>query len=861
MYNWLSDALRDSSQVVTASRRLARVLIDDYGRQQAQMGRMAWLSPSILSWRDWLDEQLHTAQSPQLLPTRINAHQSRVLWERCLSREINDHLLNLRSLVRQTQDTWLRLHEWNVSIETVEQSAQGQDQRIFARAARNYRSILDRERWVDDAGLAGLVVELIGAGKLAVPPRIVMAGFDRIVPQVHSVSVALGESGCKVNLAAVPPKTGRTVLYSYENSDAEMRAAGAWARRELETLPTQRIAIVASNLEHDSVRRGRLLREGFVPGWQYSKSAYGAAVNVSYGRRLADYPAIAIAMLALRWLQSDLSTREISLLLLTPMIGRGDSAGRARLELNLRQLPERNWSPEMLLGALQGRDETADAVDWLRRVATLGEQELPQRTSPSSWAKFIDELLRKLNWPGDDSLGSVEFQVLNRWRELLNDLARLELVIPTMTFAEAFSRLSSIASETVFQAETEAAVVHLLGPLEAAGMQFDKLWVSGLSVASWPPVGKPLALVSRQLQRRLGMPDADAKDTMEYAQRVLQRLTHSAPSIVCSYPQTDADADQVVTALLERFSDEREDGPSDPGWHASQLRDSANLVQISEDPVPAVTADESVSGGAATVQRQFGDPFAAFVVGRLGVKALQAITSGLSASLRGSLIHAALYQLYADLPSQAAIRDWSNDELQARINGAMQSAFSRHERYADPVLKQLLLLERQRVAVLLQKLVAVDVGREPFTIANVEGKLNITISGVQLSLRVDRIDRLDDGSLIILDYKTGIRKTFLDRNHEPKDMQLVVYACAVGDPVAGLGLVNIDSRSISIDGAGRAFREDDDWESTLTKWISQVEMAAADMQRGDVRINGLQSANVARPLSLLSRIGELLREG
>ena len=191
MYAWLPDALRDSSQILTANRRLARVLASEFGKQMVFAGEKAWPSPAIISWQDWLAELLSTAEQQQSLPTRINGHQSRVLWERCLRREINDPLLNIGLLVRQSRETWSRLHEFCVPLDDCRSTAQGNDQRLFARAAESYQSILDREHWVDDAGLAGLVADLIRAGRVKVPSRLSIAGFDSVVPQAKSPGCGL----------------------------------------------------------------------------------------------------------------------------------------------------------------------------------------------------------------------------------------------------------------------------------------------------------------------------------------------------------------------------------------------------------------------------------------------------------------------------------------------------------------------------------------------------------------------------------------------------------------------------------------------------------------------------------------------
>ncbi|MDX2411820.1 MAG: PD-(D/E)XK nuclease family protein [Woeseiaceae bacterium] len=859
MYAWLAEALRDSSQILTANRRLARILASEFGEQMVLSGKKAWPSPLITSWQDWLAELLATAEQQQSLPTRINGHQSRVLWERCLRREINDPLLNIGFLVRQSRETWSRLHEFCVSLDDCRRSAQGNDQRVFVRAAESYQSILDREHWVDDAGIANLVAELIRAGRVKVPARVSIAGFDRVVPQTKSVLDAACVKGMCIEDVGTTTPNANGAVRAYDNTEAEIRAAGAWARRELEEDPARRIAIVATNLEQNAAHYGRLVREGFVPGWQYAAASHRASVNVSYGRRLADYPAIAIALLALRWLYDDLTGREVSLLLRSPIIGSGDTSGRGRLELQLRQVPDRSWSPEMLLAELGERESSADARDWIDRIRYLGSLrvDLPRRDTPPSWAVVIDDTLTKLNWPGDGSLDSVEFQLINRWRELLNDLARLELVSPTLTIADALSRVTAIAGETVFQPEVEGALVQLLGPLEAAGMEFDKLWVSGLTASNWPPAGRPSSLISMNLQRSRNMPDATPQDTLDYARRVLDRLTNSTMDVVCSYPLTDGDAEQGESGLLQQYDYKLLPRHGDPGWHAATLVDAVSLTVVPADPIPTVSANEVISGGAATIQRQLTEPFAAFIFGRLGVRDIQPISFGLSASLRGNLIHDALRRLYSELPSRHDIASWDGDELEGRLAAALDKSFWRQMQNIGPVLKQLFRLEQQRVGRLLRDVVALDSTREDFEIADVEGALQPTIAGVPLRLRADRIDRLGSAEVVILDYKTGSRKAFLGANGLPKDMQLVVYAIALDAEVSDLGLVNIDSRSTSIDGAGKRLTPDLDWDDALSSWTKLVEVAAGQLQRGDVRVNGLQNMQSARPLSLISRIREL----
>ena len=161
MYDWLSDSLANSGTVVTANRRLARLLADEYASRQLASGIKAWSSPTIIAWPDWLVALSDDAIDQEQIGTRINAHQSQVLWERCLLKEVDDTETSITTLVRLCRDSRQRLADWQVSIGEVARMAQGDDHRVFASVAGRYLGLLERENWVDDAGLAELVGEVL----------------------------------------------------------------------------------------------------------------------------------------------------------------------------------------------------------------------------------------------------------------------------------------------------------------------------------------------------------------------------------------------------------------------------------------------------------------------------------------------------------------------------------------------------------------------------------------------------------------------------------------------------------------------------------------------------------------------------
>ena len=854
MYDWLPEALQERGTVITANRRLARALREEYAARQLADGVAAWETPRILAWPDWLKSMLDDAGEQEDLPTRINHHHSTLLWERCLRKELDDDVVGAGHIVRLARDCYQRLADWDVGIREVARTAQGRDQRAFAAAAGRYQGLLERESWVDEAGLAALLIARIGDGRVRPAGRFTFAGFDRTRPVVDRLRQQLVAVSCEV--VDEPDRRGAAPeLLTFDTPEAELRAAGAWARQRLDDTPSTRIGIVVPGLERDAQRTAGLVREGLVPGYRLSSELPAEALNVSYGRRLANYALVSTGLLWLRWLVRDLRAVEVGHLLRSALIGAGGAAARARLELRLRGLPDRDWSPYMITAALKGKEE--EASDWLQRVAGLTKlrRELPASASPAEWAIRIDGILDAGGWPGQGSLASGDFQLMNRWRDLLNDLARMDLVSARMSLETTLNQLESMAADAVFQPETELTQVHLLGPLEACGLEFDAIWLTGMTATDWPARGSAAVLVSRRLQEEHGMPDATPGETLEHSRRLLGRLCAAAPTVVCSYPRVLEDAEQTVSELLEELGATTAGAPADPGWFAAQLAGGERLAEL-DDPAPPIPDTERLVGGASTIQAQLTEPAAAFIGGRLAARGLDEQVSGLPALLRGNLIHDALYKLYLDKPTRDEVAGWT--DVDARIADAVDFAFARHERNADNVLLRLLAMERGRVASLLREFLHVDLTREAFAVDSVERKLDFKEAGVQLELRIDRVDRLPDGSVAIIDYKTGAEKTFLTRQGEPKEYQLVAYACAIDEPVAELALANVDSRSVVFHGAGAGNTED--WPGVLAAWSERVRIACAEITRGDVRLNRYQSADDARPLNLLTRFTERRNE-
>lgn len=867
MYPWLTAAINDSTVIVTASRRLARELHRLHLRHMLESGHQTWRTAEIHFRGNWLDKLIDSANLNSPWPVRIDQASAGILWERCLARYARDPLLSMANVVRLARQAWQRLNEYAVPLEELSRFARSTDQEQFASAARTYHQTLVSNNWVDAALLPALVADAVGSGAIVAPDSVVFAGFDRVSPAMERITKELRIRNCKVELAGVANRNVRLVTRSFRDRQQELRAAGYWARQQLFTAPHARVAIVCPDLNTNAPAASRLVTEGFAPGWQYSGEAARNAVEVSYGRRLGDFPAISVALLLLRWIQQGLPSRDIGILLRSPFIVSAGLAGRSRCELELRRWPDRSWTPASLAALLHGREESADTRLWLAAIERIVAFRAEHRgdATPALWAERFDRLLTAMGWPGVSPLDSTGYQLLNRWRTLLAEFAATGLVSTHDPLSASIDRICGMASEIIFQPELEGGAVQLLGTLEASGLSFDFAWVCGLDSARWPPPPNPLVLVSRTLQEKYGMPDGTPHDSLGFAELVLQRICASASQVVLSWASSDGETELLPSPLLTSLSLPTDETLTDPGWHAMQLQDTTGLTELQADPAPPVSPGETVAGGAYTVQMQISEPFSAFAHGRLRIREIRRIESGLPAAFKGSLMHQVLHAFLADKPDLDIIASWTEAEIGVRVDRAVSKVVVPAQVNLNTTHRKLLELESQRMRTILRNFVEAERLRPPFAIEHVEYRIEFERFGVRLELRVDRIDRLSDGSKLIIDYKTGMPKSLLDRDGDLLDLQLIVYAMAAGGPIGGLALINLDSRAIAYKGTGGSVDWDakrrDDWDRRRAGWIASAEGALRDLANGDVRIATNRTDQDSGALAILSRVEELKRVG
>ena len=273
-------------------------------------------------------------------------------------------------------------------------------------------------------------------------------------------------------------------------------------------------------------------------------------------------------------------------------------------------------------------------------------------------------------------------------------------------------------------------------------------------------------------------------------------------------------------------------------------------------------------------------PFRAQAELRLDARPMDQVSPGIDPLERGLLLHGALETLWGEFRDQDGLKAIDPATLRSRVHALV-------DRLSVPMLTgasahraRLVAIEVDIATRKLCELLALERERPPFAVLErPEFVESYTASGLVLSLKIDRIDRLltagPDASPqeVVIDYKTGTSanpaKWWGPRPEQP---QLPLYAVARRQHLAGVAFALLNARQSGFKGvvrsdgilpgvaahpATRSVPPDAlTWDTMLDGWQRMVDALIDGFAGGDARVAPLPHACDRCHLASLCRIDE-----
>jgi probable DNA repair protein len=782
--------LRNGGLVVTASERAARSIAAAFNRSRRAVGLTAWLTPNIQDFQTFVRTAWEQRRTDDRL--LLNSLQEHSIWAGVVAAAAPEAARlagardRLASLAMEAHDLICAYAPRFLNRNT--RAGWDGDAAAFSDWLSDFDNICRKGRTVSAARLSVELILTLQADNSSRPP-LPLAGFDRILPVQQQLFAAWG-SYTQVSLDDI---ADRIEFHQATDSASELAACAIWCKHQLASAPHARLLVVTQDVAR---RRGEIER-AFLRHACEGKSASAApsVFEFSLGVSLDQVALARAANLLLHWLTESIEEHDLDWLFSTGQLAasHGESLSLTAYMRALRRkdLQRTHWA---LAEFLRQRPGSELPAAWVARVTQAQRrlQEFARRVqSPLAWAELGPQLLELAEWPGSRPLSSSEHQAKDRWLQVVDDCASLGFDGRRISWTEFLISLDRAVNQTLFAPESQDASILIAGPAESAGLAADAAWFLGANEEAWPPRGSTHPLIPLSVQRESGMPHATARLDWDIADATTRRLLASAPEVHFSYARQSEDAEARPSRLVVQIAGQPQPLPAE--FNSPQLPPRAAVFfdDVSQFPFPA----GPVRGGSAVLSSQSQCPFKAFATARLVAESWEPAEAGLTAKERGQLLHEVLHAVWAGPPggigSHTDLAALANlpEFVAGHVHRALQSCMPARARECMP--PRYLALEETRLTNLVTEWLEFERTRIPFTVLHTELKSDVSIAGLPLKLRLDRIDRLIDNSLLVVDYKSGEPDPGSWDLPRPDDVQLPLYAnfALNSDPSTVGGLV------------------------------------------------------------------------
>jgi ATP-dependent helicase/nuclease subunit B len=804
--------LKKTHITLTPNARLARFL------QRTGTDSSARILPINVWLKTLWQEYLFIAPEPITL---LSTDQELLLWERIIE-EANPELLQTRSTAKLAGQAYEFLQQANLSLKDVNSDLL--EVNTFLSWAEKIESHCKQNNFVLPSALINKIIPIIESEK----SEFQIHSFDQITSQLKRLLTTLEQQGCKITYTSLNIEPNKIVRTHFKNQAEELLAMARHAKYLHEHEPTATQTYVIPTLEtirHDVVKK---FYNVFFPEALFKPDFKTDLINISGGTPLSFAPIINIAIEILNLRTDVVQLETLSTLLNSPFCGSLESLPqRALIDLKFRDYQESELSWNFILKHY----EPFTAWRNLRKILT-GKKLL------SEWSNDFYTLIITFGWMKDRSLNSEEYQQVQRFYKLLKDAKQWDIDNALLDYNSALHILLSQLNDTLFQKETVDGPIQVLGLLEAAGQTSDYCWVMGSDDKTFPGEIKPNPFLPRVLQKKYNMPHSSAERELTFSKNMIARFNQSAKTIIYSYHETDNERELRVSPLIYSINTIEPEQLSYADYQplTEQYFEQQSIEYFEDDVAPSITEKLS-SGGSGIFTKQATCPFQAFAYFRLKATEFPTRVEGLTAMERGTLIHTALEFIWTTLKTQEALLSLHEDSLHKLIDLAIDASFKKEFPHftlrLSPVFKT---IEHQRLFNLLHEWLTLEKTRPPFkVIANEEKKVS-HLNDLHFTVKIDRIDELENGDHLIIDYKTGKPNKndwFPPRLTQP---QLPLY-CITEEQTDAIAFGRISPDEVKFSGISHNETkikgiDSTDWTSLVNAWNIELNQLAHDFKAG-----------------------------
>ena len=782
----------------------------------------------------------------------LNGIEEKLLWEKIIKKDLKDKKFQkkqIENIIEKVISADRYIREYRINKRELKEYEFTEEGRKFNKWLNQFTIHCNQKKLLTRLNHIEFFIENQIKHNIVSNQKLTLVGFDNKSPIYEKLFNVLIENNVVTDYKSKQEEIKLLQEIVCEDVEDEIREITKWIKKNTK----KKLLIISPALNKYQIKLQNELDRKIQPDI-YKEYNASNVYNSNLQRPLSKEPIINAAINLLRLNSSNQTNVKIiyESLIFNNWIDVEGYNHREQLAnyINDKKIPKFSISSiiKLIKNDSQVKDLKLDSLINILSLIKKNQTLWVKKKGILEWITLTEQYWKEIKIFNINKLLMFEVNNINSLDKSLNQIKNNQIIDHSITFEEYWEILFMQLSNWPAPPDTDNSYIDINGFDENPIKKYDAIWVMNMNTSFCPGKTEFNPFISKKIQKKYHIFDDVYQKKIINVR--LNRLKNFSADITISYSQKDGETKLFKTP---GYFDDFEFLKTKKSSTKPKINLTNDLEEIEDHKAPAIVGSEiSVTGGFRSLENYQVCPAWAFYENRLHANSFKEDAQDeISKMARGKIIHELLENFWKQYKNSNNLANMSEKNLKKIIDKLTNKVLSSYK-LKNPYLTftQIQLENNYLKNVLYGWLSYEKTNRTKFSVIQSEKKYIVNIDRITFNVKVDRIDEYEDGTRLLIDYKTGSEEALSKWIKSPiKSLQMPVYTIFTGIKnisAAGIGYIcneNVklvglssyaqDPLDAKLKNCSLSKKNEEQWQYLINSWHEDIHKLASGYLSGD----------------------------
>ena len=731
----------------------------------------------------------------------LNGIEEKILWKKIINKDLKEQKFQkkqIESITEKVISADKIIRQYRIKKNELKEYEFSEEEKKFNKWLNQFKSHCKLKSLITKLSFIELFIEKQIEHNIIENQELLLVGFDNQNPLYEDLISVLNETNSLKEFKYKEEKIKRRQKIECEDNEDEIKEIILWIKKNHK----KELLIISPALNKYQIKLQNELDRQIQPEI-YNEYNKESIYNSNLQRPLSNEPIVNAAINLLKLNNSHKINSKIfyESIMFNNWIDANGYNDREQLAnyINDKKIPKItiNLIIKLIKSDVKVKHLNLDSLESTLTLISKNQKLWGKKKVISEWVSLTEQYWKEIKIFKINNLLSFENNNINDLIKSLNQVSNNKIIDELSTFEEYLEVLSTQLESWPAPTEKNNSYIDINGFEENQIKKYDAIWLMNMNTNYCPGKGNFNPFISKKLQKKYHIFDEVYTKKIESIR--LNRLKNFSTDITISYSKKDGE-----TLLIPTSGYFNELIPKKSSSKKNEIK-CDDCEEIEDHIAPEILGSEiSVTGGFRSLENFNVCPAWAFYENRLHASSFyESPQDEISKLDRGNLIHELLEKFWKEYKNSTNLAKMSEKVLQQNIDALINQvmlSFKVSKPYLTP--RQIQLESNYFKNIVYQWLLFEKENRPIFKVIKSEEKYKINIDRITFNVQIDRIDEYEDGSRLLIDYKTGNEESVSKWTKPPiTSLQMPIYITFTGiNNISAAGIGYIHNKNIKLAG-------------------------------------------------------------